>query len=116
MEQLLTFEEKDCPINHLKKFELIKGDASTTVKKYLAENRHTLIALAIFDMDVYQPTKKVILDIKKRLFKGSVLVFDQVNHPDFPGETAALLESLDIKDLKMRNFHGETFGSYVILD
>ena len=48
--------------------------------------------MAILDMDVYDPTKKVLQKIKNRLFKGSVLVFDQLNHPDFPGETKAVLD------------------------
>ena len=34
LEKILFLEEK-MPINHLKKFELIKGDASITVKDYL---------------------------------------------------------------------------------
>jgi hypothetical protein len=116
LEQLLLLEEKDCPVSHIKKFELIKGDASLTVKDYLSKNKQTVISLAIFDMDVYQPTKNVILAIKDRLFKGSVLVFDEINHPEFAGETVALLETMGLKNLKLKSFHGETFGSYAILD
>ena len=48
---------------------MIKGDASKTVKKYLNDNIQTIISLAIFDMDVYQPTKEILLTIKNRLFK-----------------------------------------------
>ena len=82
----------------------------------LKKNNQTVIALAILDMDVYDPTKKVLQKIKNRLFKGSVLVFDQLNHPDFPGETKAVLEILGIRKFKLKSFHGETFGSYVILE
>ena len=72
--------------------------------------------MAIFDMDLYKPTKKVLLEIKKRLFKGSILVFDEVNHPDFMGETIALLEIMNLGKLKLRSSLGETFAAYVILD
>lgn len=116
LNKIIKYEEDDAPINHLKKFELIKGDASSTVKKYLKKHKQTIIALAIFDMDVYKPTKNVLEAIKNRLYKGSILVFDEINHPDFPGETIALLESLGIRNLKLKNFHGETFSSYVVLD
>ena len=44
-------------------------------------------------MDVYKPTKYVINHIKKRLFKGSIIVFDELNHPVFPGETLALFRN-----------------------
>ena len=104
------------PLPHIKKFELVKGDAGKTINNYLKKNNQTVIALAILDMDVYDPTKKVLQKIKNRLFKGSVLVFDQLNHPDFPGETKAVLEILGIRKFKLKSFHGETFGSYVILE
>ena len=72
--------------------------------------------MAIFDMDVYKPTKKVLDLIKPRLFKGSVLVFDELNHPQFPGETIALLKSMGLNKLKLRSFHGATFSSWTILE
>ena len=116
LETLLEFEEKDSPLSNISKFKLIKGDAKNTVKKYLSTNPETVIALAIFDMDVYKPTKYVINHIKKRLFKGSILVFDELNHPDFPGETLALLETLGLNKLKLKSFHGQTFASYAIVE
>ena len=58
-------EEDDAPLSNIKKYELIKGDASNTVKTYLNKNPQTVVALAIFDMDVYRPTKKVLKYIKK---------------------------------------------------
>ena len=116
LDELLLLEEKNSALSHIKKFELIKGNASTTVKNYLKKNQQTLISMAIFDMDLYKPTKKVLIEIKKRLFKGSILVFDEVNHPDFMGETVALLETMNLGKLKLRSSLGETFASYVILD
>lgn len=41
-------------------FELIKGDATETIDKWLDNNPGASIALAIFDMDVYAPTKGVL--------------------------------------------------------
>ena len=66
-------------------------------------------------MDVYQPTKEVLLTIKNRLFKGSVLVFDELNDKDFPGETMALLEAIGLNNLELKSFHGESFGCWVVL-
>ena len=98
LEKLMLLEEQLSPLSHIKKFELIKGDASKTVKNYLNDNIQTVISLAIFDMDVYQPTKEVLLTIKDRLFKGSVLVFDELNDKDFPGEFMALLETIGLNN------------------
>lgn len=116
LDQFLSIDELMSPLPHIKKFELVKGDAGKTINEYLRKNNQTVISLAILDMDVYDPTKKVLQKIKNRLYKGSVLVFDQLNHPDFPGETKAVLEILGIKKFKLKSFHGETFGSYVILE
>ena len=113
---ILQMEEDDAPLSNIKKYELIKGDASNTVKTYLNKNPQTVVALAIFDMDVYRPTKKVLKYIKKRLFKGSVIVFDELNHPDFPGETIAVLEEIGLNNLKLKSFHGQTFASYAIIE
>ena len=56
-----------------------------------------LLTLAIFDMDIYKPTKDGLGLLKLRLHKGSVLVFDEFNCQPFPGETAAVMEELDLK-------------------
>lgn len=116
LEELLKLEEDNAPLSNIKKFELIKGDASNTAKKYLKQNPQSIIGMAIFDMDVYKPTKKVLDLIKPRLFKGSILVFDELNHPQFPGETTALLKSMGLNKLKLRSFHGATFSSWTILE
>ena len=116
LEELLTLEEMSSPIAHIKKFELIKGDASKTIITYLKKNPETVIGMAIFDMDLYKPTKDVLQAIKNRLFKGSVLVFDETNHPEFPGQTKAILETIGLKNLKLNSFHGATYCSWAILD
>lgn len=116
LEELLQLEEDNAPLSSIKKFELVKGDASSTVKKYLKQNPQSVIGMAIFDMDVYKPTKKVLDLIKPRLFKGSILVFDELNHPQFPGETTALLKSMGLNKLKLKSFHGATFSSWTILE
>jgi len=58
--------------------------------------------MAIFDMDIYKPTKDTIRAIKPKLTKGSLLVFDELNCQQFPGETKALDEVLKINNLKLQ--------------
>ena len=103
LEELLKLHEADCPIAHVQKFSLIKGDASVTSQRWVEDNAHAIVAMAIFDMDIYQPTKDALEAIKPRLAKGSVLVFDELNCPQFPGETEALCEVLELNDLKLQH-------------
>ena len=116
LERFLHLEESNSPLNWLKKFKLVKGDASKSFEKYLKDNPHTVIGMAIFDMDVYYPTKKILETIKPRLFKGSILVFDELNHKSFPGETLAVMESIGLNNLRFNSFHGQTGGCWAIVE
>lgn len=114
LEEILSLIEKFPPLSHIKKFELIKGDAILTIDKWLEENPHAIISMAIFDMDLYEPTKIVLEKIKPRLIKGSVLAFDELNCKAFPGETRALDEAIGLNNLKLHRSKFHPFGSWAI--
>lgn len=114
LEELLSLHESFSPISHIKKFELIKGDASATIDGWLANNPHAIVSMAIFDMDVYKPTRDVLEKIIPRLTRGSLLVFDELNCPFFPGETRALDEVLGINKLSLRRFPHQPFCSWAV--
>ena len=103
LEQLLTLHESFSPIPHMRKFEIVKGDASSTVPAWLDANPQAIVGMAIFDMDVYQPTRDALTAIRPRLTKGSILVFDELNHHLFPGETVAVAEVLGLGSLRLRH-------------
>lgn len=75
---------------------LVDGDASKTVREFLNANEHTIVALAYFDIDLYVPTRDVIEAIRPYLTRGSILAFDELAHKGWPGETAALRDSLGL--------------------
>ena len=102
--EILQLQEQLNPINHLNKFELVKGNAIETVPKYLDEHPETIISLAIFDFDIYKPTRAALEAIRPHLYKGSILVFDELCDDIFPGETIALREVFEINELKIQRF------------
>jgi Macrocin-O-methyltransferase (TylF) len=114
LEEILSIHEAFCPISHIKKFELIKGDASVTIDKWVEENPHAIISMAIFDMDVYKPTKDVLEKIIPRLTKGSLLVFDELNCQHFPGETAAVQEVLGLNNLTLKRFPHQSYCAWAV--
>lgn len=114
LERTLSCIEKFPPLSHIKKFELIKGDAIHTVDRWLDENPHAIISLAIFDMDLYEPTKAVLNKIKPRLTKGSVLVFDELNYKSFPGETRAVDEAIGLNNLRLYRSRYQPFGAWAV--
>ncbi len=116
LDSILTMHEALAPISHVKKFELIKGDACITVPKYFEDNPHMIVACAIFDFDIYKPTKIALETVLPRLTKGSVLVFDELNCKHFPGETLALLETVGLGKLRLQNNPHQPYTSYAIYE
>jgi len=116
LEQLLAYHESESPINHIKKFELICGDAPVKLAEYLESHPETIVALAYFDFDLYEPTKKCLELIRDRLTRGSVLGFDELNFEAFPGETIALRETLGLGRYALRRSPYNPLPSYLIIE
>jgi hypothetical protein len=114
LEEILLLQESCSPLSHLKKFELVKGDASETAPQWMEKNPHAIVAMAIFDMDLYRPTRDVLLKIMPRLTKGSLLVFDEVNCRHFPGETEAVAEVIGLNNLKLRRFPHQPYCAWAV--
>ena len=112
---ILTCQDGLNPVSHLKKYDLIKGDAIKTIPKYLEQHPETIVSMAIFDFDIYQPTKAALQALKPHLVKGSVLVFDELCDDIFPGETVALSEVFDLTQLRVERLPITARISYVVL-
>jgi hypothetical protein len=113
---LLALQEKMNPISHLTKFELVKGNALETVPAYLERHPETIISLAIFDFDIYEPTRATLEVIRPYLCKGSILVFDELCDDIFPGETIALREILGLNHLRIQRFPMTARISYLEIE
>jgi len=116
LQQILDYHESESPISHIKKYEIVKGDATYTVKKYFEDNPHTIIALAYFDFDIYKPTYECLKVISEHVTKGSVIAFDQINHEKYPGETIALKEFFGLSKYAIQRTPYSSVGSYIIID
>lgn len=114
--KIMEFHEKDNPLSHIKKFDLRAGDAVVEIDRYLKENPQTIVALAYFDFDIYEPTKKCLEAIRPHLVKGSLLGFDELNDPDSPGETVALKEVFGLDNIKLKRYRYASRVSYFVLE
>ena len=116
LEQVLQCHENESPLNHIQKYELIKGDASFTVPNYLENHPETIIAFAYFDFDIYQPTKDVLEAILPYLTKGSIIAFDELVDDGFPGETIALRETIGFQNVSIKRNQYAGRQSYLIVE
>jgi Macrocin-O-methyltransferase (TylF) len=116
LREVLLYHEQESPLSHLEKFELVKGDAVKTVPRYLEERPETVIALAYFDFDLFEPTRASLEAIRPHLVRGSVLGFDQLGSRQFPGETLALRETLGLDGLRLRRSRHAAQAAYAVLE
>ncbi len=104
------------PLGHVAKVKLVEGDATETIPKHFKDAPHTLVALLYVDFDLYKPAKVAVETILPRMPKGAVIAFDEVNARQWPGETQALLETLDLGRIALKKFPSEPYVSYAVLD
>jgi hypothetical protein len=112
LEEVLLYHESEAPIAHRKKFEIVKGDAAKSITGYLAQHPETIVAMAYFDFDIYGPTKACLEALRPHLTKNSVLAFDELNCPEYPGETSALAEVFGLGKCSLKRSPFSPWMSY----
>ncbi|MDC1460440.1 class I SAM-dependent methyltransferase [Flavobacteriaceae bacterium] len=102
LENLLKVHEQNNVIGHSNgNHRVVKGDVTKTSKKYFAEYPESVVALAYFDMGLYNPTKAALEAIKNHLIPGSIILLDEYNWVEAPGETIAFKEVFGQKGYKI---------------
>lgn len=116
LSEVLRAHQESSPLNHIDKFELRQGDAPCQLRDYLEENPQTIIAFAYFDFDIYKPTVECLKLLKSHLTKGSIVGFDELNDPGFPGETLALKEIFPLNEIAIRRNRYAAMQSYFVVE
>jgi hypothetical protein len=116
LQELIRVYDRDRFLGHIPKVQLIRGDATKAIPKFVEENTHLLVSLLFLDMDLYEPTKVALQHFLPRMPKGAVLAFDELDNPIWPGETVALLEKLDINRLMIQRMQWDPYIGYVVIE
>lgn len=116
LDRILAYHESESPISHIKKYELVVGDASLTLPEYLERCPETIVALAYFDFDLYEPTYNCLQLISDRLVKGSVVAFDELNCQYFPGETIAVQEALGLRNCRLQRLNYGVHQAFMVVE
>jgi hypothetical protein len=114
LENLAGIHNSNRPIGHIPKIELVAGDACQTIPEYAAKNPHLLISLLYLDFDLYAPTKAALDVLYPHVVKGGVIAFDELNCAEFAGETTALKEALDLRQVELKRFPMDPYVSYFV--
>lgn len=68
---------------------LVVGDANKTMPKFFESNLQIILSFVYLDFDLFEPTSIALKYVDKVLSKGGLIIFDQANDPNWPGETIA---------------------------
>ena len=92
--------------------ELIKGDITKTVPKYVKDHPELRISLLNLDVDIYEPSVTILEHLYPLITKGGILILD--DYGTFPGETQAVEEYFKGKKIKIQSFPFSKTPAYVI--
>jgi len=113
---LIGLYDQDRFLGHVPKVELVKGDAVTTIPQFVDNHPHLVVSLLFMDFDLYEPTRAALQAFVPRMPKGSVLAFDELDNPIWPGETMALLETVGIRKLRLERVDFDPYIAFAVLD
>lgn len=114
LREVLAVHERLEPLRHIQRTLVVEGDIRETLPQYLEDNPHTIVALAYFDLDLYEPTRAALEKIRPYLTKGSIVAFDELAHAKWPGETSALRDTLGTDACRLRLLPGHATPAYLI--
>lgn len=114
--ELIRAYDADRPAGDVPKVELVRGDMVETIPAFLAQHPHLVVSLLFVDCDLYEPTKVALDHFLPRMPRGAVLAFDELDRPAWPGETLAALETVGLRNLRLRRFDWEPHLAYAVLE
>jgi len=115
LKELIEEFDKDRFLGHIEKVHLVRGDVARTIPQFVKENPHLVVSLLFIDLDLYEPTKVALEHFLPRMPKGAVLAFDELDNPQWPGETLAALEKGGLGRLELRRLEWDPYIAYAVL-
>ncbi len=99
-------------VGHMRKVELVKGDATATIPEFVERTSDLTIAMLYLDFDLYEPTRVALEHFLPLVAKGGVVAFDEFNYEKFGGETKAARQALCMNDVELKRFYYAPFICY----
>lgn len=96
LEDAIRIFDADRFVSWKDRVKLLEGDASLVIDQLLVQRPGLRFSLVHFDVDLYEPTSHVLNAIWDRVPKGGIMLFDQYGIEDWPGESQAVDEFLEL--------------------
>lgn len=116
LQSLIEQHDRDRFLGHIPKVELIQGDIAQTAPAFVAARPHLVVSLLVLDCDLYEPTKAALQAFVPRMPKGAILAFDELDNPIWPGETLAALETVGLRNLRLRRLDWDPYVAFAEIE
>lgn len=114
-EESISVEQLEEVLRHKeigKNVELVKGNILQTVPDYVRDHPEFKISLLNLDTDIYEPASVILEYLFPRIVRGGVLILD--DYGVFPGETQAVDEYFQDKDVTINKFSFCSTPCYIV--
>lgn len=92
--------------------ELVKGDITKTVPRYVKDHPELRISLLNIDVDIYEPAVTILKHLFPRVVPGGIILLD--DYGVFPGETKAVEEYFSSQNVQIKKLPYSMTPSYII--
>jgi hypothetical protein len=115
LQRLIALYDRDRFLGHIEKVKLVRGDVVETAPRFVEENPHLVVSLLFLDLDLYDGTKAAIECFLPRMPRGAILAFDELDNPQWPGETMALLDTLGMRNARLERIPWDPYIAYAVV-
>ncbi|WP_297354550.1 TylF/MycF/NovP-related O-methyltransferase [Paraburkholderia sp.] len=112
IEQMIEANDLVRPVNRIPRCELVKGDIAKTAPEFVKTRPDLVVAMLILDTDLYESTKVALETFLPYMPKGAIVVLDEVAYRNFPGETKALREVLELNKVELKRLPFDAATGY----
>jgi hypothetical protein len=112
IEQMIQANDLVRPVNRIPRCEIVKGDIVKTAPEFVKTRPDLIVAMLILDTDLYAPTKVALETFLPFMPKGAIVVLDEVAYRNFPGETSALRECVDLNKIELKRLPFDSSVGY----
>ena len=113
---LIKANDDDRFLGHIDKVHLVRGDMTKTIPAFVAEHPHVVVSLLFLDADLYEPTCAALEHFLPRMPRGAVVAFDELDNPQWPGETLAALDRVGFRNLRLRRLEWDPYIAFAEIE
>jgi hypothetical protein len=114
--ELISLHDQDRFLGHIPKGHLIRGDIARTAPQFIRDNPHLVVSMLFLDADLFEPTKAALEAFVPRMPRGALLVFDELDNPQWPGETLAALNTIGLNKLRLERLEWDPYISWARIE